>query len=303
MPPVARKGLQVGAGGGVSFGDNDALYAGNGAIPEGRWSLAFDIRLFPGFKPKPNAIARLGCFIDATSIDDPNTTKQAFLGFGKNAEKSFVPNDTGTGIVPVPGGPTQTLNDQTNWAIFRQSLFDCGLPRGVWTDDISVLNGIHVHIQNVPEPESRKSMRSNAAKTGEVQEEEVTGSGTVPVVSEILDSGKPWESAPVKAARPAVKATAPAKAAPATKAAAASVEDDEDLQNAAVNGISAVLEANPNGLMRLQLRAQTFKAVSKAQGEETGQAVLKAFFESDEALGPLLDSLGFQVSGGKVSPQ
>lgn len=307
MPPVKRA-----ATAGVNFGDNDAFYVGGGAVPEGDYALEFGIQMHSGFKAGNNNPPRLGTMVTAHDLNDPGTqAKQFFLGWGKNSEKSFVPNAAGTGVDPVPGGPAMTVNDSTNWALFRKSLYDCGLPKGVFTEDISVLNGIHVHLQNIPEPESRKNMASSA-QTGEVQQERM-GSGTVPVVSEIKDDGKPWEgtggfdfqTAAVAPVAKAVSKVAPKTAAkPVAKAAPVEeAVDNEDVQTAAVNAISAVLEAKPAGLARLLLRTETFKHANKSDGVDMAQTVLKTYFENDNDLNGLLGQLGFQVANDKVTPK
>jgi hypothetical protein len=96
-------------------------------------------------------------------------------------------------------------------------MYDCGLPEGIFTNDLSVLDGIHVHTQNILEPEDRKGFGS---QTGEVAEER--RSGLVPVVTEIKEDGKPWEGTggiPEAAATPApVKAGPKAVVKPAVAA-------------------------------------------------------------------------------------
>jgi hypothetical protein len=195
-----------------------------------------------------------------------------------------------------------------------KSLFDSGLPNGVLQDDLSVLEGIHVHMANVPEPEDRKGFR---AKTGEASE--IQAPGTVAVVTEIKDDGKPWEgtggvpaetapkpngkvphgtgqtAAPAAATRPAISrgATATTPAAPAS-----------DTETIAFNGVSSVLmtAGNSKGMGKLMLRTSTFKAVSANNGQEEAQKVVNTYFASDDTLNAILNPLGYKVAGPQVVP-
>ncbi len=159
---------------------------------------------------------------------------------------------------------------------------------------------------NIPEPEERKGFQNKAA-TGEAAQEE-RRAGTVAVVSEILDEGKPWEGTggiPEAApAKPAAKVNGkvqtikkPAAPPPVEEAAG-----DEDIQTAAINGISTVLEKNPNGCPKLVLRTGTFKAVKDSAGDDMANAVLEAFFGDDATLTALLGQVGYTISAGAIKP-
>lgn len=324
MTPVRRGAPPTATG--INFIDDDNLYVGGGAIPEGDYALEFTVQMHSGFSKTRVGQARLGVMVNAYSLTEGDQTpKQFFLGFGKNVDKSFVPTADGKGIEPIPGGPSTTMNDQTNWNLFRQSMFDCGLPKGVASGSLTPLDGIWVHLTNVPEPESRKDMRKNTPKTGEVEEEEIKSSGTVPVVSEIKDDGKPWEGtggfefqaapAPAPAARPAARpGVRPAAAPPARPAAVhpagpravappAAVGGEEDVQTAAINAVSRILEKRPQGATKLLIRTETFKIVGETNGPEMAQTVLDSYFGDDATLNGLLGQLGFVIAGIQVKPQ
>ena len=214
------------------------------------------------------------------------------------------------------------MPDSTNWNIFRKSLYDSGMPAGIFTNDASVLDGLWAHLSNVPEPEERKGFGAGKSQTGEVQAaEEPRKNQTTVIVSEILEGGAPWEGgggfpeaapaapvAPPKAGPkgivkpPAARPPMVRPAAPAPPVTAAAEVGDDDMQNAAVNGVASVLEANPKGLPKLKLKTDTFKAVLAAAGQEMAQAVINTYFDSDANLGVLVGGLGFKVSGVQVTP-
>ena len=53
---------------------------------------------------------------------------------------------------------------------------------------MSVLEGIWVHMEQIDEPEERKSMKSATAEVQEVRRD-----NNISVVTEIKDGGMPWE--------------------------------------------------------------------------------------------------------------
>jgi hypothetical protein len=227
---------------------------------------------------------------------------------GSKADQSFAPNpETGKGLVAIPGAIGQTLNHSTNWALFLKSMYDSGLPKGIFSNDLSVLDGVHVHLQNVPEPEERKGFAQSA--TGEAagmpQDDRKR---TIAIVTEIKDGGMPWEGGggvPAAGATP-TSAKAPAKA--PVKAAtpapvAAETADTEDIHTAAIDGVTDVLTKKPNGCPRLALRTGTFNAIKSKHGEDMAANVINTYFEgadAAESLSNLLGELGYVIEGTTV---
>ena len=303
---------------GVNFGSLDMYVAGFG-IPEGNYVAADHTVMMYQAENKTTGVKRgeprLGVMITFYPMDKPFTEENArtqFYSMGGAADKSFQPNpETGKGIVPVPGGAGTTLNNSTNWSLYLKSLYDCGLPEGIFSNDLSVLDGTHVHITNVPEPAERKGFVNKAA-TGEAAAEEPRQNNTVAVVSEILDDGKPWEgtggipeAAPAKPAGK-VNGKLPAKVTTIAKPAAAPPPPDEagddDIQTAAISGISAVLETKPEGCAKLQLRVGTLNAVKKSLGDDMASAVIDTYFGDDATLNALLGQVGYAIAGQQVKP-
>lgn len=303
----AAKGKAAPASG-VSFGDL-GLYTQGGGLPEGDYAWKdVTVQLYqapPNQTTGKQSPARLGVMITLVPLTGGDERTQ-FYSMGGKAHESFAPNpDTGKGVVPVAGGPASTFNNSTNWAILLKSLRDSGLPEGIFTDDCSVLEGMHVHMANIPEPAERAGYQS---KTGEAAEDRKPGQ--IAVVTEIKDDGKPWEGSggvpeevtPKGKGAPAAntqKATAKPAAAP-VKAAPVTSGDDDDVQTAAINGVSTVLEKFPNGLLKIQLRTGTFKAVNESQGQEMAQSVISTHFASDTTLNALLGPLGYTVKGNDI---
>ena len=320
---MAVKRAAAPAPAGANFGSL-GFYQMGGGLPEGDYVMAdLTVQMYQaenkqGVKRGP---ARLGVMITFQEMANPGEEMRTqFYSMGTNSHLSWAPNpETGKGIVPIPGGPGAGLFTASNWAIFLKSLYDCGLPEGVFTNDVSVLEGTHVHITNIPEPEERKGFRQQAA-TGEAATEELNqGPRTIAVVSEIKDDGKPWEGtggiletapgpgpvAPKPAARAAGKPVAARPVARAVAPAPATVEQptgDEGIQDAAMDGISAVLGASPNGINRLQARTKTFLALKASHGDEMAQAVMDTYFSNDAAVESLVSLMGYTLKGQQIVP-
>ena len=298
------------ASAGVNFGSLD-MYVAGGGLPEGDYIwTSLDVCMYQaktqaGVARGP---ARLGVMITLLPLHDPKPENERtqFYSFGSNADKSFVPNDTGKGLALKADAQGNSLNNQTNWAFLLKSLYDCGLPAGVFINDTSVLEGAWVHMHSIDEPEERKGFQS---ATAEVQEERKAGK--ISIVTEIKEGGEPWaggggipatgkaNGAATVAAPVPVRKTVGQQAPPA-----AATEGDDEIRQAAADGIYAVLSKNPNGMPRLTFKNEVFKAVKSAASEDMAGAVIANFFEpSGQAqLSVLLGENGYTVSGPQVKP-
>lgn len=327
MSPVRRPGAAAAAlpaPENVNIGE-DSLYSGGGGIPEGDYALEFIVRMSDAVKQDGTARRggpRLGVQVNAYPLSDPTAEPYvSHYSFGSKAHLSFSPNPvTGKGVVAIPGGPASTLPNSTNWAVLRQSLYDSGLPKGIFVNDFSVLDGIWVHMTKVEEPAERKGFQSQTGEAAEEQGPRTTG--YITVVSEIKEEGKPWEGtggipspdatpAPKPngrvAARPAVAAPPAANRgrvapAPAPVAEEGGEMTDAELRQAATDGMVSVLEqeANANGCTKIALRTGTFKSVSGKYGNEVASAVQDLFLNTDANLNSILGPLGYAAKGVHV---
>jgi hypothetical protein len=312
MAPPVRGKVTPPAPAGLNFGGDD-FYGQSSGIPEGDYALLFDVVMhkYESETGPEKLKIRVTAHDLASSGEEP---KVGYYSLGSKAHLSFQPDpETGKGVVAVPGGPASQANDKTNWNVFRKSLYDCGLPEGVFTNDISVLDGIWVHLSHIPEPEERAAF---GAKTGEAQEQK-RSRGTIAVVSEIKDDGKPWEGSggipEAEATKPSAKTVAkpgpkgvvkpPVKPAgkPAPPPPAEEGADEETLATG-TDAVTGVLEANSSGVSKMKLRMETFKALKKSAGDEIANQIVNTFFGSDEGIEQLVGPLGFKVTGSNVVP-
>jgi len=288
------------------------MYVSGGGLPDGDYVLNFTVQMYQA-KNQSGANQgppRLGVMITALPLSDPKpeNARDQFYSMGSKADQSFAPNpETGKGLVAIPGASGATLNDSTNWALLRKSFVDCDPEvETVFTNDISVLDGIWVHMQNVPEPEERKGFAQSA--TGEAagmpQDDRKR---TIAIVTEIKEGGAPWRGGggvPTNGsvAKAITKPTAKlATAAPVPTAPAAEAGDTEDIHTAAIDGVSDVLTKKPNGCPRLALRTGTFNAVKTKHGEDMAGSVISTYFEGDAAaLENLLGEVGYKLEGTNV---
>lgn len=297
----------------VNIGDL-AMYVGGASVPEGNYALGFTVQYEQATERYTPKVPRIGFLLTCHPLDG-GETKTKFLSMGTKAHEVFAPDpDTGKGvvIVPEPKGPA-IISPMSGWGIFLKSMYDCGLPIGIFTNDVTSLDGVHVHLANVPEPEERKGFAKTAIS--EVDEEIRKGNSMTLNVTEIIglgEGGTPWEGGggipdvaapkPTKpngsagVAKPVVnkgiaKAIAPAPAA----------ISDEDLQEAAQAGVADVLgqEANANGAFAVAIRTGTFKYVNQNYGEDVAQAV-STFLLQDENLDGIAQLLGYTLKGKRV---
>jgi len=338
MPPVKKAPAAAPAADTrVNFGDLASYGGGSFLLPEGDYAVYHDVRHHAYTKQDgTQGQQMLGVMLTCYPLAGGDPHEQ-FLSLGRKSIASFAPDadnpaDNGFGsksLKPIPGAPAATLSGMTNFNLYLKSLYDCGLPEGIFTNDVSVLDGIWVHTQNVPAPETRKNL---GAQTGEAaQEQQNRGPDMICVVTEIKDDGKPWEgtggmpegageapaapapkAAPKPAAKPATGAAkptaaapkpAPAKAAkPAPAPHAGAAEDGADVLEAALAGATDVLAKFSKGTTRLMLRTQAFKHIKETYGDALASASVEQFFSNDEGLEALVSQLGYTVSGQQVVP-
>lgn len=324
-PAPRRPGTTPPAVEGVDFlSRTSPLYTGSFVLPAGDWAIWFDLMLQ---QPKENSSysnPRLGVRLSCYPLDKPGAEPtEQFLSMGRKAHESFMPSENGKSLVPVIGGPG-TLTNKSNWSLFHNSLYNAGMPEGLASNDLSVLDGVWVTTAQEAEPEERKGF--GGAETGEVQQAN-RGTGKVPVVIAILEGGAPWEGgggipeAPKATTRPGPKAVAPPAGRPAptpagrpaptrpaptsTPAESADAGDADAVTAAAVNAVGTVLgdAKYANGCPKLILKTSVFKLIEKSDGKEMAQAVTNAYFSSDELMAGLLEQINYKLEGSTVKPE
>lgn len=299
---------------GFVFGDFSTYSSGAG-IPEGNYAMFFDVRMYQ-YKKNNNNLGdpTLSVVATAYNLDDPAAEpREQVYGLGRQAHKSFMPNpDTGKGVVPVPDAAQSSLNNATNWGFFLKSMYDSGLPRGVFTDDLSTLDGVWVHVHPIPEPEERKTMK--ARNTSEFEAD--SGPKTIPIVTEILPGGKPWENgggmpegaaAPAKTVAAAASTTrrrAAAPPPPPPPPAAGGEVTDEQIAEAAVNSIGEVLgkATNAKGMKKIKMRVESLAHAGKVYGDEMAAFIAEVTFADDTSLNTVLGELGYKAVGQDIVP-
>jgi hypothetical protein len=291
----------------VSFGSIANYVSGGLSIPEGDYALDFTIKMFTPTKKDGSQSADpfLAVVLSASPLSGGDAIEGVY-SLGRKAHLSFAPNpDTGKGLVPAAGGAGQPLSRGTNFFLLLESLYNSGLPEGVFDNDLSVLDGIHVHMHPTPEPAERAEFRASTGESALGADGKPKGPRMIALVTEIKDDGRPWEGtggAPgEKTAKKAVaKAVAAPKAGP--RPVAVPQEEEVDLLTAANAAITDYFTANENGGTKVGLRTATFKFVSENQDADTANAVIKTYFSNDDALNGLIGDAGYVVSGLKVVP-
>jgi hypothetical protein len=324
----------------VNFG-LDEFYSGGQIVPDGQYLAMFNVIMHSGFKNK-NGPPRLGVMVDFYPLNDcrEESKVQSFYSMGTKAHLSFAPNpQTGKGLVVIPGAPAVQMNDKTNWNLFRESL-KCGVPDGIFINDLSVLDGIWINVMSV-DPPDRSGFGSDMGDNQQDQQKAFK----LPIVTEVLDGGKPWEggggvpdgtvaiptytppappaalAAPAPAAaRPTAKLPAqvkPAAAAPVRPAgrklpgangaptppqAAPAGDDGEASKQVAADEVCNILLKNLNGMPRLSLRAEVFKAVQKKHGDAMASSVIANWMDNETNLTAMLGEQSFAVNGMNVIP-
>lgn len=293
----------------VDFGDPESdVYSQSFDLPEGDYVWSdIDVRMWSGFNAEKsqNATPRLGVMITVVPLKQPDAEpRMVFYSMGTKAAESFAPDpDTGTGIIATGQG-TGKLPPNTNWIILIKSLLSAGLPKGIFTNDVSVFKGLHAHMALVPEPAERGSYK---AATGEAPEqEEKKYARSISIVTEILDGGKPWEG--TSAARKpngAPKPTIVKSVAKVNQPEPVAEAEDEDVKTAAMGSFAEVISKNPPNkpLTKAMFRVNVSKEVIKTYSDQDMvDAVASTYLDNEEALGALLGELGYHVAGLMIKP-
>ena len=182
----------------------------------------------------------------------------------------WLPSDDGSQLVAV--GKAANIRLTSNGGILLKSMIDAGFPAEKLTDDITILDGMEVHMIRVPAPE-RPGLKNKKEKKFE---------DTLLIVSEIKTL--PWEKKAAKATTKAkpVGAPAAAKAKKETAKAKPEVaeEGDDAVSDAAVAAVLAIL-AEEGTITKKALPGKIFQTEKENPDRN---AIVKLVFD-DEFLG------------------
>lgn len=302
-------------------------------LPPGKYVIFnIDIKLHKHEKDKSNAPRRLGGMITLIPLADlrEEAKHEQFYSLGSKAHMAYAPNATGKGIKAIPGATEGTVcAGSTNYGVFLANLYECGLPPGVFKNDVSVIEGTWIETGLIDEP----AERGTYAKAETEIEPAPRTPKKIAVPLAILEGGKPWEGSggwpdtpqklaqvqallrqaptPVRVAAPAF--APPVIQIPAAPAAPAFVQPPPppappaatlqglDLQTQAQSCISDVLTKNLNGLPFMTLRVETYNAATGKYGLTTASNVITQVIDT-----PLFDTvvgmLGYKRQGDMVVP-
>lgn len=279
-----------------------ATYAGGFSIPEGNYVVNHEGMLY---KPeKSEGEARLGVMVTFSPADG-GEDKTKFFSMGSNAKKAFMvdPDSDGKCFMEVPGSEgTGNLPDSTNWSLYLQSIYNAGMPEDHFVASLEAIDGITVHIQEVPEPKGRASFAKN---TGDA-EEGPRRENKVPIVTEVLVA--PWieeEEKPKKGAAPAAKPTLVKGKAKAEvveeEEEEAEEEGDVDIADAATSIVTDLLTASPDGLAKLKIRTGVLSAAKKKHDEETADKIIAHLFQTKDGLDKALAAVGYKLNKASIA--
>lgn len=292
----------------VSFGDS-TLYTAGAMIPDGKYALEFDNVIDRGKEGKGAEKLAVKVKFYPLPYSEGAKVLEHTYGMGKAAHLSMRPHpDNPKQLVKVPDGPNPNFNDNTKWAIFKNSLHQAGMEEGILTDTFEAIDGVHVVIANQPAPKEWAEIGKNADLAGEGGPQTNGNRPTmIPVVSMIEDDGKPWENgggiptgeAAPKVAKPNGKL--PAKPVVAKSKAKVAVEDIAEIAELAISAHMAV-KANEDGCSKTALKAGAFAWIGKNHDEDTANKFMEEVAEDNDVLSGILGKLGYEIKGIKISP-
>lgn len=243
----------------------------DGKLPTGTLALRVTMQSLVGGKPEGDDV------IQHYSIGNP---------------EHFSPSEDGNSIVAI--SDRTTLGKGSNFFIWLENLTNAGFPEDKFDNEFQIFNGLAAHIVHIPEP------KRSLPKGGVTGAGETTRERTIPVVSKILKY--PWDAATKK--KGGAKAAKPA----AATATAATEEDATEEEGAPAEAGDLLLEhlapilEDGKPVAKTRARVQVFKRMNDAKVDVGARDEALKIFNSDDALGVVLESFGYTVEGGKLVP-
>ena len=266
---------------GVSLKPSDAVAGGGGIDNLDCTILQARFRLwdYNGTIPAPV----LGLSIDF-ELEDGAKANQVYSA---GDTKHFVPSPQDGGKSATAVGSLTGLVESTNAMAFLASLVNSGFPEDKIGDDISVIEGTKVHIDQVPQP-----------KRGGLNQGDKGGNKTIGIVTKILSF--PWDA---KGAKPGPKAVAGRGKTAATTTTApvaqgnGAVDQNDPIFQETVGHVMAVIAANGGSVAKKALSNEVFKLVQKSPNRNPimSLAFMDAFLSGN------MGEVPFNFDGSTVS--
>jgi hypothetical protein len=195
--------------------------------------------------------------------------------------KHFVPSDDGRQAIPV--GKLEGLNENTNCMAFLASLVNSGFPEDKLGDDISVIEGTKVHIDQVPQPKRPGVSGGDKNKT----------LGIVTKLLGLPNEGTKAGKAKVSKAATKGQPVAQTQASPATNGA----EDPDAIHGETVGHILSILAAKGGSVEKKALSNELFKLVQK----DPNRNKIMALGFKDEFLNGAMGEVPFSYNGTTIA--
>ncbi len=309
--PVPSKPLKKKPVAGVPFLDMSTYAEGGQSfdIPEGNYAIQYRVvnaKYTDGTTP-------IGTEITAFPLGGGDPVVK-FITYGKGMEESWMPSGDGMSVLETEQEEDfvrKPFSKKGNWAVHLKSLYDAVPDIPNLSDSFEPIDGIWATIQNIPEPEERSTFGQS---TAEETEKRKKFPNKIPVITAILDGGKPWEGGggfdfeakPTKtvAKKPAPPAVKPkAKPTPEPEEEAEEEQDENEASDAttvADSAVAAFLAKNKAGSSSAMLQTSVFSAVKKEHGAEMAQAVMGIL--KGDSYEALLGGHSFELKGVMVKP-
>jgi hypothetical protein len=205
--------------------------------------------------------------LEYAPLDNLEDVHTDYLSFGKIAD--FQPTEDGKGVESVSG---KMPNQDTVFHLFMQSMQEAGFSMAeLDKGDISVLDGLEVHIVRRPAPERWKALATGRRSEGEPVREK-----TYLAVSKVLGRAKP-------------------QAKPGAKPAAKTVPPAADIESKAADAVLAVMSEIGGGIKIKALQMKLLKTFT-AEDPAVRKAILEKVADTE-----FLAGIGLSVSGDTVS--
>lgn len=222
------------------------------------------------------------CSLELTLLD--NNGDEHVQNWTMGGEGEFGPSSDGKFVMAL--GDKRSLNKGSNYDILVESLMRCGMPKGIITEDVSILEGTKGHVLRVPAP------------TRNIEGSKKREDGRVPTILTFSDvKSFPWDKKGSKASKAAAKAKTKVK------------DDDDDdggsdagesesLEDIAKRLVKSVLEEAGEAIETSDLGMAVFKAATKDGVDKADRTKVMNMAVDADFLGAIE---GVEVNGDEVS--